>query len=255
MNRNGRRIHHPLGVRVTNSFQRRAGRSDDDVSLPPKRDVAASSEEAESLITAAEAVRDRAKKLYPVEEGRAFLAIIHEGEVPLKGMGWVWVNRALYGDPWSESDEALGNMDIIIERLNRSGLNLVLQQSLEELRELENKEPGSGVEEDSAQGVGTLHERWTSILRTRLFISARSLARNEKEAWELAVVNDGYETYPLEARVYHFLRRVMQKRNEAFLYRNPRTGRGDDPTRAVLMMIAWIETLEEEMVEGAKRFK
>lgn len=225
------------------------------MTLPREGDGAVPAEEAASLTAAAEAVRDRVKELYPVEDGRAFLSFIHDGEVPLKGMGWVWVNRALYGDPWAESDEALGNMDIIIETVNRSGLNLLLQQALEELSELENKEPGSGFEENSAHDVAVLHERWTSILRTRLFIGARSLAKHEKEAWELAVVDDGYENYPLEARVYHFMRRAMQSRNEAFLYRNPRTGKGDDPTKAVVMMMAWIELLEQEMVEGANRFK
>lgn len=213
-------------------------------------------EEAESLTAAAGATRDRMLERYPIERGEAFAALIEEGTDPIHGCGWAWVNRALYGDPWAESESHLRALqDTIDEILDSQRLNNLLQDAMHRLQALEDVKPDSELDRVSATDLIALHEVWTSILRARVLVSADSLAKREPESLGLALKDDGYEGFPLQQRVFHFIRRVFQNNNEAFLYRNPKTGKPDPPSKAVMMMWAWVEVLEENFAEAARRYK
>jgi hypothetical protein len=166
------------------------------------------------------------------------------------------VNRALYADPWLESEPQLAILqDTIDEVLDPPRLNTLMQDALRRLEALESVEPDSELDSGSARELLELHEIWTRILRARVLISAEGLAKRETESCELALRDDGYDGFPLQQRVYHWMRRVFQNRNEAFLYRNPMTGEADPPSKAVLMMWAWIEVLEQNSAEAARRYK
>jgi hypothetical protein len=201
-------------------------------------------EDADRITAAALQAKEEATRGYDLESGRVFDRVVSEGK-PVNRAGWIWVNRTLHGDPWADAQE-LSNMkvglDLWLDELETPA-GPELKKLLESLEALESPYSSTSVED-----LLLLHERWTAIVRARLYIDAAVVSETIPDIAPLAPARQLVQG-SREYVVYHLMREWLVRSQEDFFFLEPDTGMPSRPARAVMRLIGYSSMAASEAAD------